>query len=80
MKYLSWGHSRNFEPKFLPTGMCSASQIVSHTLRVWRINQWQMQDFPDGCGAGGGANLLCGKILAENCMKIKENWTERERP
>ena len=25
---LEWGHSRNFEPKILATGMCSASQIV----------------------------------------------------
>ena len=25
---LEWGHSRNFEPKILVTGMCSASQIV----------------------------------------------------
>ena len=31
------GHSRNFEPKILATGMCSASQIVSHILRVWRL-------------------------------------------
>ena len=25
---LEWGHSRNFEPKILATGMCSVSQIV----------------------------------------------------
>ena len=31
------GLSSNFEPKILATGMCSASQIVSHTLRVWRL-------------------------------------------
>ena len=34
---LEWGHSRNFEPKILVTGMCSASQIVSHILRMWRL-------------------------------------------
>ena len=32
-----WGQSRNSEPKILATGMCSASQIVSHTLSVWRL-------------------------------------------
>ena len=31
------GHSRNSEPKILETGMCSASQIVSHILRMWRL-------------------------------------------
>ena len=34
---LKWGHSRNFEPKILATGMFSASQIVSHILRMWRL-------------------------------------------
>ena len=34
---LEWGHSRNFEPKILPTGMCNASQIASHILRMWRL-------------------------------------------
>ena len=34
---LEWGHSRNFEPKILATGMCSASQIASHILRMWRL-------------------------------------------
>ena len=34
---LEWGHSRNFEPKILVTGMCSASQIVSHILRMWGL-------------------------------------------
>ena len=34
---LEWGHSWNFGPKILAIGMCSASQIVSHTLRVWRL-------------------------------------------
>ena len=29
---LEWGHSRNFEPKILPTGMCIASHVVSHIL------------------------------------------------
>ena len=32
--FKEWGHSWNFEPKILATGMCSASQIVSHILRV----------------------------------------------
>ena len=27
----------------------------------------------------GGSNLLFNKIVAENCMKIKRNWTERGR-
>ena len=34
---LEWGHSRNFELKFLATGMCNVSQIVSHILRMWRL-------------------------------------------
>ena len=34
---LEWGHSRNFEPKILATEMCSAPQIVSHILRMWRL-------------------------------------------
>ena len=34
---LEWGHSRNFKPKFLANLMCSASQIVSYILRVWRL-------------------------------------------
>ena len=34
---LEWGHSRNFKPRFLANGMCSASQIVSYILRVWRL-------------------------------------------
>ena len=36
---LEWGHSRNFEPKILTTGMYYASQIVSHTIRVWRLHK-----------------------------------------
>ena len=34
---LEGGHSRNFEPKILATGMCSASEIVSHTKHVWGL-------------------------------------------
>ena len=30
-------HSQNFEPKFQPLQLASASQIVSHTLCVWRL-------------------------------------------
>ena len=37
LEILEWGNSRNYEPKFLATGMCSASQIVSHILRVWGL-------------------------------------------
>ena len=35
--FREWGHSRNFEPKILVTGMCSASQIVFHILRMWGL-------------------------------------------
>ena len=31
------GHSWVFERKFLETGICSASQIVSHVLLMWRL-------------------------------------------
>ena len=41
---LEWEHSRNFEPKFLATGMCSASQLVSHILRMWRLNEHISED------------------------------------
>ena len=37
---LEWGHSRNFEPRILATGMCNASQIVSHILRMWRLKSF----------------------------------------
>ena len=54
LKYLSGGHSRNFEPKFLATGMCSASQIVSHILRMWRLTNC--------CGATCHHMQLCDKF------------------
>ena len=34
---LEWGHSRNFEHKFIPLELTTASQIVSYTLREWRL-------------------------------------------
>ena len=39
--------------------------------------QWQIRDFPDERGRGeaqslGQKNLLFGKILVKNCMKMKE--------
>ena len=33
---LEWGHSRDFEHKFIPLELATASQIVSHTLRMYR--------------------------------------------
>ena len=47
---LEWGHSRNFEPKILPTGMCSASQIVSHILCMWRLTSSKLKVFSQYCG------------------------------
>ena len=37
--------------------------------------QWRIQDFPEEGGAnpqGGGANVLFGQKIPENCMKMKE--------
>ena len=34
--------------------------------------QWQIQVFPDGGVNHRGANLLFGKIFAQNCTKMKE--------
>ena len=31
------GHSQNFEPNFQPLQLATASQIVSHILRMWRL-------------------------------------------
>ena len=38
------------------------------------FKQWRIQDFLDGSTnpQDGGANLLFGQILPENCMKMKE--------
>ena len=60
LEILEWGNSRNFEPKFLATGMCSASQIVSHILRMWGFMiQKILLDFQNF------TNDLClGKILS----------------
>ena len=33
------GHSRNFEPNFQPLQLATASQIVSHILRMWRLTR-----------------------------------------
>ena len=33
------GHSQNFEPNFQPLQLATASQIVSHILRMWRLNK-----------------------------------------
>ena len=42
-------------------------------------HQWRIQDFPDGVGGRGsanlqgeGANLLFSKMFPENCMNMKE--------
>ena len=46
-------------------------------------NQWQIQDFPDGGRGnpqGQGANLSCGQIFLENCMKMKEIGPGGPRP
>ena len=39
---LELGHSRNFELKILATGMCSTSQIVSHTLLIKHLRHKKM--------------------------------------
>ena len=44
--------------------------------------QWWIQDFKEGWGRGqfqrwgGGVNLLFDRFFPENCMKMKDNWTE----
>ena len=38
-----------------------------------KTSQWCIWDF-----RGGGTNLLFGTIFAENCVKMRKNWTERE--
>ena len=37
--FREWGHSRNFEPNFQPLQLATASQIVSHILRMWRLTK-----------------------------------------
>ena len=34
------GHSQNFEPNFQSLQLGHASQIVSHILRMWRLNKF----------------------------------------
>ena len=65
---LEWGHSRNFEPKILATGMCSASQIVSHILRMWRLiipSLW-MHLFHSN-----NVNSFFSQCLSEFCRKFE---------
>ena len=50
--------------------------LSSISLGFADIQQWRVQDFPDGRGGGnfqgGDENLLFGQIFPENCMKLKE--------
>ena len=56
------GHSQNFEPNFQPLQLADASQIVSHILRMWRLNKLNLS----------GASLY-SKVQDENlltCMRV----------
>ena len=60
---------------------CSESSAIAGTFQKFlipfelfdevhatQLKQWRIQDFPKR----GGLNLFFGKIVAENCIKIKE--------
>ena len=61
----------------------SVTLISSLSVPSPRGHQWRIQDFSDGeegtnlrRGGGGCVNLLFGKIVTENCIKMKEFWTQ----
>ena len=57
--------------------MCLFHCKICDLLRLLHLH-WRIQDFPDGGGGGNSwiwgktLDLLFGKILAENGMKMKE--------
>ena len=77
------GYSQNFEPNFQPLQLATASQIVSHILRMWRLmkhcSRGSRNFLRRGANSQNGcANLLFCKSLAENCTKMKEFGPPRE--
>ena len=48
--------------------------ILTWTILYADHRQWRIQDFLEVDANSGRANLF-GIIFAENCMKMKKNWT-----
>ena len=63
---LEWGYSRDFEHKSIPLELATASQIVSHILRMWRLitkrrGQWSVSS---------SEFTLCGVWITCTCTNI----------